>query len=429
MTRLIDRLRVGNVSRSSVSKFSREKHAAWVRKMREDLDLGAPVIVIDNVADYVLGADSRDRWDAADIPNAAPPWHLAWYEFKVPHVKDDPLPQLSELGWWVEAQDREEGGWILHCWPWSKIQSEKDIVGPMGGHMVEVAPDGSVTRFTPMVFEGWSQDLAYGTLIYLVPVLMANAFAHCRNVREKEVTPPARLSRSHRRHHGTPLTRYSVLVIDPMREVLRREGRSDRVGTLRALHICRGHFKSFNEKPLFGRLQGMYWWSPQVRGRAESGHIVKAYRVKAADEGGIEADVREALVARGTSYPTPARAREVELFSVTRAIEYLRVRYPGSAIEAMRHSNPGYDLRVGSPDDPIRFVEVKGTTTDQPVFFMSENERRFSVEHADRYTILLLADIDLDSDTFELHLHEGAIDARFSLAPVQWKGSFPASPG
>lgn len=423
MTRLVDRFRAGPVSRSSVSKFSREKHAEWVRNMRDDLDLGAPVIVIDNVADYVLGADSRDRWDAADIPNAAPPWRLAWYEFKVPRDNDNPL--LSELAWWVDAQDRDEGGWTLHCWPWSKIRSEKDVVGPMGGHTVEVAADGSLERFTPMSFEGWSQEMAYGTLIYLIPVLMANAFAHCRNVREESVTPPERLSRSHRRRHGTPLTKYSVLVIDPMREVLRREGRSENFGTLRALHICRGHFKTFNEKPLFGKLHGMYWWSPQIRGKGESGRVVKAYRVHASEEGGVEAEVRKGLGANGSSHTTPARAREVELFSVDRAIDYLRFRYPGTEIEALSHSNPGYDIRIGPPDDPIRYVEVKGTTTGEPVFFLTENERQFSVEHADRYTMLLLADIDLDADTFELHLHEGAIDARFSLDPVQWRGSFP----
>jgi hypothetical protein len=333
--------------------------------MREDLGKGVPVIAIDNVAKYVLVDEARQQWDLADIPNAGPPWPLAWYEFRVPgkYVEDFP----EELAWWVDAEERDEGGWRLHCYAWGWIRGHTDVVGPMGGHIVDVATDGTVEMLTPMGFKGWTPELAYGTLTYLLPVLMANSFAHCRNVREEVVTPPEKLSRAYRRRHGVNLTRYSVLLIDPMREVLRTEGRAGKVGELRALHICRGHFKTFDEKPLFGKVQGTYWWPAHVRGKAEAGEVRKGYRVKALATGGVEVEVEASAPSESSrpKYPSAAQAREVELFSVDRALEYLRISYPGTEVEIMPHSNPGYDLRVGQADDPIRYVEVKGTTTDQ----------------------------------------------------------------
>jgi hypothetical protein len=46
------------------------------------------------------------------------------------------------------------------------------------------------------------------------------------------------------------------------------------------IHLCRGHFKHYSDdKPLFGKYSGSYWWQPSVRGRNKSGEIVKDYKV------------------------------------------------------------------------------------------------------------------------------------------------------
>ena len=74
--------------------------------------------------------------------------------------------------------------------------------------------------------------------------------------------------------------RYYVLDIEPMRKLMKSEFQGGQVTTAKALHICRGHFKNFDEKPLFGRLKGTYWWQPHVRGNAEAGVIDKDYRIK-----------------------------------------------------------------------------------------------------------------------------------------------------
>ena len=107
------------------------------------------------------------------------------------------------------------------------------------------------------------------------------------------------------------------------------------------------------------------------------------------------------------------------------AEKVLAGRYPGMAIEVQRHSNPGYDIEVKEGQDIVRYVEVKGTTKEDPRFFISENERLFSLEHADRYNLVVVHDIDLIGGSYEVSQHEGAMDERFRLRPTQWEGVAP----
>ena len=113
------------------------------------------------------------------------------------------------------------------------------------------------------------------------PALMTVSFMHCQNVEVSETEPPARLSRKWQRCRGRPLVRYRVLDIAPMREILDRDGEVQAKGLRHALHICRGHFKTYTaDSPLFGRHTGWYWWASRVRGTAEEGRVVKDYAVE-----------------------------------------------------------------------------------------------------------------------------------------------------
>lgn len=57
------------------------------------------------------------------------------------------------------------------------------------------------------------------------------------------------------------------------------EGRSGELGLRKALHICRGHFKHFEDKPLFGRVRGTFWWGSMVRGTESKGKVIHDYEV------------------------------------------------------------------------------------------------------------------------------------------------------
>lgn len=114
------------------------------------------------------------------------------------------------------------------------------------------------------------------------PLLLSYTFMHCKNVPVLEVSPPEKLSRKSLKRYGIPLTKYRTIEIDGMKEVLRTEGRIQEVGLSKALHLCRGHFKTYTpEKPRFGRDTGSFWVSPHVRGSKDRGEVIKDYAVKA----------------------------------------------------------------------------------------------------------------------------------------------------
>lgn len=126
---------------------------------------------------------------------------------------------------------------------------------------------------------GWAGEYFADAL--LLPVYLAVAFLHCKNVTTVE-EPVSRQERRERQRRKEPGIRFHTLRIEPMTEVLRREGRSDEVGLAHALHICRGHFATYTEeKPLFGKATGTFWRPDHVRGNAARGAVLKDYDVRA----------------------------------------------------------------------------------------------------------------------------------------------------
>lgn len=89
---------------------------------------------------------------------------------------------------------------------------------------------------------------------------MAHALLACKNVTVEDHQPSPKLSKRHQRDKGRPLVTFKTLRVTPMGARRADEGgRGDEID--RALHIVRGHFKTFTtERPLFGRLTGTYWW-------------------------------------------------------------------------------------------------------------------------------------------------------------------------
>lgn len=79
-------------------------------------------------------------------------------------------------------------------------------------------------------------------------------------------TPP-KLAKKYREKHGFDPSSYKTLIIEPLKQILRREGKSDTVGVAKAMHICRGHFKDYRQgKGLFGKYHQLVWHDSLVRG-------------------------------------------------------------------------------------------------------------------------------------------------------------------
>lgn len=135
--------------------------------------------------------------------------------------------------------------------------------------------------------------------------------------------------------------------------------------------------------------------------------------------------IKQPRVQPRAGYATPEVARAVERYSVTQVMQRLRSEFPAEDVHEMPHSNPGYDIRVGSSDAPVLFVEVKGTQSTEPVFFLSEGERKFSCRNAERYRLEVVTGVDLHVQAHQtVHTRHGAVEPEeYGLKPTQWRGS------
>lgn len=268
-----------------------------------------PIIVADNISEYYMEGSDKEAWDIQfDFPNMAPPFDAFWIE-----ARNHPRANYSGV---VEQIDtggvqrcgalfqakRERVGWRLGAEMYWQIQGRS--IGPLGIVLLRLdergrwvpedgvrTPDGE--RGVPVAIPNAQeyirqsgpeavQELTRAVIEAVKPLLLAVSFMHCKNVQRREVAPSQYENRYYRKKHRKSLVRYHVLDIDPMRKVLKTEGRSGEVGLKKALHICRGHFATYTEdKPLFGRLVGSFWKESHVRGSAKEGAVVKDYRVKA----------------------------------------------------------------------------------------------------------------------------------------------------
>jgi len=264
-----------------------------------------PIFVADDVATYVcnlpLGTNFADV-----VSSMAPPFDRFFIEFQ--HVPDpNKKEQLNAWGVLITTNpDRDaikrvggddgEPRWLLTLLLFLEREKGKPF-GPVSEHFIGLAEDGTWFRHNDgSVFwsgqlagldapDGAQQQSAEYFAQYCYPALLAISFLHCQNIEIRPVTPSEKQSRSYRKKHGKDLVRYHVLDIKPIRRLLDRYRRGERSDLRRALHICRGHFKTFApEAPLLGRAVGTYWWGPQVRGSSEEGIVLKDYRVSAPSE-------------------------------------------------------------------------------------------------------------------------------------------------
>ncbi|THJ24509.1 MAG: hypothetical protein CAF45_004880 [Nitrospira sp. CG24E] len=270
--------------------------------------VNTPIFAADDVAIYQeslpLGTTMPDV-----VASMAPPFDNFFIEFQgVPNKAN-----LYAWGVFVLAHnyseayrrckdDHDTPRWILEFQTFMEREKGKPF-GPVSRHFIGLAEDGTWFRHsnglhwsegqsiqykgsTPIPLE-LSSTLVDNVALLIFPALLTISFMHCKSVTVRDCVPPEKLSLSHEKKYGHKLTRYHVLDIQPLRKLL-DQYRSGSPSDLRhALHICRGHFKTFTEDaPLLGRHTGTYWWAPQVRGAKEVGLVVKDYRVKAPAEFG-----------------------------------------------------------------------------------------------------------------------------------------------
>lgn len=338
MSNMMDRIRANGVRTFSDSYAQHARDMVMV-----GANDNVPIIRVDNVAHYWAEQMDGQLLDTTDMPNIAPPFPAFFVEYRWPKIEfpnTSPCSMLQHSDYFanphgigalvITCDTRTSGGkaildleldalpqvrgeaeeldlesivranqdeirWIIHAYP--LLETYKgNIIGPLADVAIYVKEDGSMLEVhkgrSGMSFHIFSNSkipdeqtwmFACSMCMAMIdPMMLAVSFMHCKNVSMNEQSPPEKVAKKYLKKHGFPMTKHYTLEIDPMRKVLRTEGGSDSQGLSRALHICRGHFKHFGgeNKKLFGKYEGTYWWGSQVRGNQSRGEVSKEYSVK-----------------------------------------------------------------------------------------------------------------------------------------------------
>jgi hypothetical protein len=378
---------------------------------------GIPVILLDDAAEYVaqLTVDETTR-QLKKPTNAAlegffgvirPPFDRCFLEF--------PLRRWSRVpgvraGWLAEVEEVEgtamfaEARWLLSLTLVMEVWRKGEVYGPCMTHIFQLDAHGEPCRregrttgvvekvppMTPTLGEGEDSYLRGVTMNLGFPAAFGLSLLNCKNVDMRAVHPPEKLAKRAQRKRGRPLAIYYVLDINPMRRILDTEGEAQTKGLGHAMHICRGHFKTYTEEaPLFGKRTGTYWWESQVRGKAEHGVVEKDYRIRL-DQGlgreYVEADEHAEIAPSAPEHvglDPDLGGRGVRAHNVTQNLLAEAVRSAGHEPRRPKPDEPQYDLAWEAGDETW-VAEVKSITPQN-----EERQLRTALGQVLRYCQLL----------------------------------------
>jgi hypothetical protein len=307
MARLIDDLRRKDARVAAPVFLAPNRHAEWADYTKRVFDVvrsrDLVVIKIDNVADFYFTASDQEHWDLVrDFPNIAPPYKMFWCEHRLPkllHSKEKGDTDIRKLcptgrvGMMFYALDRHEAMGegipenVRWCY-WADIFIDYDqrgfmAQGPHGAAFFAVDEHGV------LVGQPWAQtynapgtdDLVRSLMTWYHPGFLAVSFLHCKNVTVVENAEPKPLAKKYHAKHGIAPTGYKTLVIEPLKQILRTEGKSESVGIKRSMHICRGHFKDYREgRGLFGKYKMLVWHPMTTRGTRGKSALAREVEIK-----------------------------------------------------------------------------------------------------------------------------------------------------
>jgi hypothetical protein len=290
MPRLLDDIRsMGKLEKPWFVRADKESiWAAHAAELFQLLDDPMPVLLIDNVAEYYFTGTDQEQWNIdRDFPNLAPPFPAFWAEHRMPsliHSKECGdtdvkaiLPLGGRVGMMVRACDpkdvKGEGipanvKWIL----WAELfvdYGQRPPQGPHGSIFLAVDAEGALVEnpWMQSFVRAEDAEIMQTLMTWLYPMLLTVSFLHCKNVAIVDHAVDRPLAKKWHARHGIWPTTYKTLVIEPLKQILRREGGADKVGIQRAMHICRGHFKDYREgRGLFGKYHQLIWQPSLVRG-------------------------------------------------------------------------------------------------------------------------------------------------------------------
>jgi hypothetical protein len=336
VARLFDRLIANGFK---VPPSVRRDHPDFVRaipqlfeKDKNDITL----VQMDSVGRWMFSESEKDHWTLGkDIPYVRSPFERAFYEVRLPRVMRNRAGSYRDTrDWWgfyLRVHEREsymdwmlkrsgdpppersladrlydpridEAKWIQEAVMFWELENRKGTVyGPLATWFMPVMEDGTpvkaengvgLSKVIPLISQeefritaapnGVFDENVVGQEFapFMDVVWMTISLMHCKNTNLVENSPPEKLSKKWRKKTGKPLKRFYTLEVKPM-GVRKNGSASGGEGKGVALHRRRGHFKNFSEeKPLFGKYVGTWWWGERMVGSLGYGEVEKDYSVK-----------------------------------------------------------------------------------------------------------------------------------------------------
>lgn len=235
-----------------------------------------PKIIADNVAEY---AGTHDLGHPSDLPALAPPFEEFWVEAR---IQASGSKQTGWYGCYFVTSGNAAHGWTYNCYPFF-VGPGHGTIGSLPQASFHVNPDGNVDTWDEL----WEREEQLGDVaeppgvrFLIVVVLAAVSFLNCSNTQQVLVKRPLRDRKFGSTKGPKPLLTYRLLHVGQAGKVTKGERLLTREDEGTALHICRGHFRTYTEeRPLFGRVVGTFWVPAHARGDARHGIAKRDYSV------------------------------------------------------------------------------------------------------------------------------------------------------
>jgi hypothetical protein len=257
---------------------------------------GSVVVNAQNVCDYFFSnltqLSGKPLQDIA--PHCIPPWKQVFVEFAPPKgaVCSKQLLDLSgfakSFGCWIGLHDKDTAALTGKHWGSEEIEilctikpfieTERNTIRDWPFYMWGLDSNGKMILCSRNYEDAEERDIVSWIEHFTSVCMLAMSFCNCKNVVIVDNHPHT--AKKILRRGDPPRVSYKTLQIEPIKRILETEGQALTHGLNHALHICRGHFKTYSgDKKLFGRVEGTFWWSPTVRGDKKNGEVIKDYKV------------------------------------------------------------------------------------------------------------------------------------------------------
>jgi hypothetical protein len=193
-----------------------------------------------------------------------------FYSFPADYPYFDIEREKLERPWLAE----KEWKWLMVADVYQSVNATGRVLGPVMGQLMFVPEDGDHTSTIARQYPEFTnrEDQYVFFLSRLEIAHLAIHLMHGESIRVQAEDRPEAWAKNYRKRNGTAPVKYKVLDIKCVREVLEREGQMSETGITRALHVCRGHFRTYQS----GK---RVWIDEHLRGDPDKGVIEKTYRV------------------------------------------------------------------------------------------------------------------------------------------------------